>query len=152
MIHQYQLNNVNIVLDVDTNTVMTVDDLSYQILQLYEGNSEAEILALFEKDYGKEDIKECLEEIRSLKEEGLLFSNHVYDPKKYGNTDLIKALCLHVAHDCNLKCQYCFAAQGDFDGEKLLMPLEVGKKAIDFLIGQAKNRKNLEIDFLVASP
>lgn len=152
MIHQYQLNNVNIVLDVDTNTVMTVDDLSYQILQLYEGNSEAEILALFEKDYGKEDIKECLEEIRSLKEEGLLFSNHLYDPKKYGNTDLIKALCLHVAHDCNLKCQYCFAAQGDFDGEKLLMPLEVGKKAIDFLIGQAKNRKNLEIDFFGGEP
>ncbi len=152
MIHQYRLNDLNIVLDVDTNSVMTVDDLTYKILEIYEEKSEDAIIKALENDYQKAEIKECLQEINSLKEEGLLFSEIVYDPKEYGNTDLIKALCLHVAHDCNLKCQYCFAAQGDFDGEKLLMPLEVGKKAIDFLINQAGNRKNLEIDFFGGEP
>ena len=152
MIHQYRLNDLNIVLDVDTSSVMTVDDLTYEILGVYEEKPIDEIIKTFQKEYKKEEIEECLEEIAALKEEGFLFSKNDYDPKKYGNTDLIKALCLHVAHDCNLKCEYCFAAQGDFDGEKLLMPLEVGKKAMDFLIGQARNRKNLEIDFFGGEP
>lgn len=152
MIHQYRLNGLNIVLDVDTSSIMTVDDLTYQILEMYQEKSADEIIKVLENDYKRKEIEECLQEIKDLKAEGLLFSENAYDPKVYGNTDLIKALCLHVAHDCNLKCEYCFAAQGDFDGEKLLMPLEVGKKAMDFLIKQSRNRKNLEIDFFGGEP
>jgi len=152
MIHQYRLNGINIVLDVDTSSVLTVDDLSYEILELFEKNSHEEIIEALSPKYKKDEIAEALSEIESLIKEGLLFSRHDYNPAQYGNTDLIKALCLHVAHDCNLKCEYCFAAQGDFEGEKCLMPLEVGKKAIDFLVGQSRHRKNLEIDFFGGEP
>ncbi|WKY43440.1 thioether cross-link-forming SCIFF peptide maturase [Eubacteriaceae bacterium ES2] len=152
MIHQYRLNGLNIVLDVDTSSVLAVDDLSYEILELFEKYPKEEIIKVLSPKYKKEDVIEALSEIEGLIKEGVLFSKHDYDPSQYGNTDLIKALCLHVAHDCNLKCEYCFAAQGDFEGEKCLMPLDVGKKAIDFLVGQARDRKNLEIDFFGGEP
>ncbi|WKY46823.1 thioether cross-link-forming SCIFF peptide maturase [Eubacteriaceae bacterium ES3] len=152
MIHQYQLNGLNIVLDVDTSSVLTVDELSYEILERYEKNDKEAITQSLSPKYDKEEILEAYREIESLIKEGVLFSKHDYNPAEYGNTDLIKALCLHVAHDCNLKCEYCFAAQGDFEGEKCLMPLEVGKKAIDFLVRQSRNRKNLEIDFFGGEP
>lgn len=152
MIHKYQKNGLNIVLDVDTSTVLTVDDLTYDILNQYETKTRAEIIEFYQQKYTVAEINECLDELDKVKKEGLLFREINYQRENYGNEDLIKALCLHVAHDCNLKCTYCFAAQGDFDGEKLLMPLEVGKKAIDFIIEQSKNRENLEIDFFGGEP
>ncbi|KNZ43587.1 thioether cross-link-forming SCIFF peptide maturase [Acetobacterium bakii] len=152
MLHKYQLNGLNIVLDVDTSTVLTVDDLTYGLLDICENKSSEEILVRFGGEYPAADILESLEEIKVLKARGLLFTEVKYVRENYANEDLIKAICLHVAHDCNLKCEYCFAAQGDFDGEKLLMPLEIGKKAIDFIIEQSKNRKNLELDFFGGEP
>ncbi len=129
MLHKYQLNGLNIVLDVDTSTVLTVDDLTYGLLDICENKSSEEILVRFGGEYPAADILESLEEIKVLKARGLLFTEVKYVRENYANEDLIKAICLHVAHDCNLKCEYCFAAQGDFDGEKLLMPLEIGKKS-----------------------
>lgn len=152
MIHKYRLNGLNIVLDVDTSTVVTVDDLTYELLNDYQEKTREQLILAYQEKYNEEEINECLDELDSLKNEGLLFREINYQRENYGNEDLIKALCLHVAHDCNLKCSYCFAAQGDFDGEKLLMPLEVGKKAIDFIIQQSKNRENLEVDFFGGEP
>ncbi|OFV71253.1 thioether cross-link-forming SCIFF peptide maturase [Acetobacterium wieringae] len=152
MIHKYKKNGLNIVLDVDTSTVLTVDELTFEVLDHYEGKTRAEIIASFQEKYSVTELNECLDELDGVKAAGLLFREMNYQRENYANEDLIKALCLHVAHDCNLKCAYCFAAQGDFDGEKLLMPLEVGKKAIDFIIAQSKNRKNLEVDFFGGEP
>ncbi|MGV8905588.1 MAG: thioether cross-link-forming SCIFF peptide maturase [Acetobacterium sp.] len=152
MIHKYELNGMNIVLDVDTSTVLTVDDLTYKLLDECENSSQKEIAEKYVGEYSADEIAECLDEIEELKERGLLFTEVTYSQENFGNEDLIKAMCLHVAHDCNLKCEYCFAAQGDFDGEKLLMPLEIGKKAIDFIIKQSKNRQNLELDFFGGEP
>lgn len=152
MIHKYKLNGLNIVLDVDTSTVVTVDDLTYALLDNYEEKTRDEIIGAYQEEYNTKEINECLDELDSLKNDGLLFREINYQRENYANEDLIKALCLHVAHDCNLKCTYCFAAQGDFDGEKILMPLEIGKKAIDFIVEQSKNRENLEIDFFGGEP
>ena len=152
MIHKYQLNGMNIVLDVDTSTVLTVDELTYKLLDDFENKSKEEIIKKYTNEHSMDEITECLDEIDELKERGLLFTNVAYTRENFGNEDLIKAVCLHVAHDCNLKCEYCFAAQGDFEGEKLLMPLEIGKKAIDFIIEQSKNRQNLELDFFGGEP
>lgn len=152
MIHKYNLNGLNIVLDVDTSTVVTVDDLTYALLDNYEEKTRDEIIGAYQEEYNTNEINECLDELDSLKNDGLLFREINYQRENYANEDLIKALCLHVAHDCNLKCTYCFAAQGDFDGEKILMSLEIGKKAIDFIVEQSKNRENLEIDFFGGEP
>lgn len=152
MIHKYKLNGLNIVLDVDTSTVVTVDDLTYALLDNYEEKTRDEIIGAYKEEYNTKEINECLDELDSLKNDGLLFREINYQRENYANENLIKALCLHVAHDCNLKCTYCFAAQGDFDGEKILMPLEIGKKAIDFIVEQSKNRENLEIDFFGGEP
>ncbi|MBC3805513.1 thioether cross-link-forming SCIFF peptide maturase [Acetobacterium fimetarium] len=152
MIHKYKLNGMNIVLDVDTSTVLTVDDLTYALMDGYPEKTRNELIEDFAESYSREEIGECLDELDSLKAEGLLFTEIKYQKDHYANGDLIKSMCLHVAHDCNLKCNYCFAAQGDFDGEKMLMPLEVGKKAIDFIVTQSKNRENLEIDFFGGEP
>ena len=149
---KYKKNGLNIVLDVDSSTVLTVDELTYELLDHYEDKTRAEIIAIYQGKYPLAELNECLDELDEVKEAGLLFREMNYIRENYANEDLIKALCLHVAHDCNLKCSYCFAAQGDFDGEKLLMPLEVGKKAIDFIIEQSKNRENLEVDFFGGEP
>jgi len=132
MIHKYKLNGLNIVLDVDTSTVLTVDDLTYALMDGYPEKTRNELIEAFGAGYSREEIGECLDELDSLKAEGLLFTAIKYQKNHYQNGDLIKSMCLHVAHDCNLKCNYCFAAQGDFDGEKMLMPLEVGKKSHRF--------------------
>jgi uncharacterized protein len=152
MIHQYQLNGLNIVLDVDTSSVLTVDDLTYKMIAIFQEKSKEEIIEMLSSYYSKDDIIEAYNEILEMKERKLLFTEINYDRTQYKNNDLIKSVCLHVAHDCNMKCEYCFAAQGDFDGVKMLMPLDVGKKAIDFLIEQSKNRKSLELDFFGGEP
>lgn len=152
MIHKFYLNGLYIVLDVNSGTILTVDQISYDVLDHYKNQSRDEIVAKLSGKYDEEALLEVILEIEMLEKQGLLFTKNDYDPDAYQNNDLIKALCLHVAHDCNLKCNYCFASQGDFNGEKLLMPLEVGQKAIDFIIEQSKNRTNLEIDFFGGEP
>ena len=160
MIHQYKLNGYNIVLDVFSGSVHLVDDLSYDIIGMYESDSKDSITAhILEKYQGegitKEDIEEVFSDIEELKADGKLYSEDVYADKAYDlknrHTE-IKALCLHVAHTCNLSCDYCFASQGKYHGDRALMSFEVGKRAIDFLIENSGSRKNLEVDFFGGEP
>ncbi|MDO4288520.1 MAG: thioether cross-link-forming SCIFF peptide maturase [Eubacterium sp.] len=152
MIHKFYLNGLYIVLDVESGTVLTVDKMTYDVLDDFGVLSRDEIVEKLKDTYPQDEVLEVILELEMLKAQGLLFTEGNYDPNVYQNHDLIKALCLHVAHDCNLKCNYCFASQGDFNGEKLLMPLEVGKKAIDFIIEQSRDRVNLEVDFFGGEP
>lgn len=155
MIHQYKSNGYNIVLDVNSGSVHVVDDLSYDVISMYESSTKDDIVEKLKSDYSEEDVLEAYEEVSKLKEEELLFTEDIYkqyitDFKK--RKTVVKALCLHIAHDCNLACKYCFAEEGEYHGRRALMSLEVGKKALDFLIENSGNRRNLEVDFFGGEP
>lgn len=157
MIHCYKFDDKNIVLDVFSGSIHLVDDVAFDIIQMYEDHTRDEIAAEITKKHGvtEADVDECLQDIEALKEAGKLytpdkFENISYDLKKRKWT--LKALCLHVAHTCNLNCSYCFAAQGNFHGERGLMSFETGKRAIDFLIENSGYHKNLDIDFFGGEP
>ena len=166
MIHQYKLNGYNIVLDVCSGSVHCVDDVAYDIIELFEDKSKDEILNLMNEKYlGKEyegetiteaDIEDCYEQVEELKNEGRLFTPDNYEAiagdLKKKSTGVVKALCLHVAHTCNLNCSYCFASQGKYHGERAVMSFEVGKRALDFLIENSGSRRNLEVDFFGGEP
>ena len=154
MIHKFSMDGYNIVLDVNGGGVHVLDNVAYDLVDLFEDKSKEEIVQSLIKNYTKEQIEEAYDEIKSLKEEGLLFTEDTYQnhPSFVNRKKVVKALCLHVSHDCNLKCKYCFASQGDFGGEKEMMSFEVGKKAIDYLIANSGNRRNLEIDFFGGEP
>lgn len=160
MVHQYRNNGYNIVLDVCSGSVHVVDELVYDMIALYESSDLDAIIAAMTEKYGDkytvEDIREAYADIGELVENGQLFTEDVYkdviiDFKK--RKTVIKALCLHIAHDCNLACRYCFADEGEYHGQKReLMSLEVGKQALDFLIENSGNRVNLEVDFFGGEP
>ena len=161
MIHQYKLNGYNIVLDVVSGSVHVVDEVAYDMIGLYESTEkEALVKAMLEKYGDREDVTEselweCLEDIQALKDAGKLFAVDKYADlaKNFRlNTHEIKALCLHVAHTCNLNCEYCFASQGKYQGERALMSFEVGKQALDFLVEHSGKRVNLEVDFFGGEP
>ena len=154
MIHKFSMNGYNIVLDVDGGSVHILDDVAYELVDLYEENTKEEIISKLENKFTAEQIAEAYDEITSLKEEGLLFTTDTYEfnPNFVNRKKVVKALCLHVSHDCNLRCKYCFASQGDFGGAKEIMNFEVGKAAIDYLIANSGNRRNLEIDFFGGEP
>ncbi|MBV1817445.1 thioether cross-link-forming SCIFF peptide maturase [Anaerosalibacter bizertensis] len=152
-IHKFHLNNKYIVLDINSGAVHLVDEVAYDVLDYYENKDLKEIISELSKKYSKNEIIEAHSEITKIKEDGLLFSENInMNNFNYNNENIVKALCLHVAHDCNLRCKYCFASQGDFKGERLLMPLEVGKKALEFIVNSSGNRKNLEVDFFGGEP
>ena len=160
MVHQYKNNGYNIVLDVNSGSVHVVDDLCYDMIAMFEHSDAQTIISTMLDKYQKdgitsEDIEETLQDIQSLKEDNALFSQDIYEDKiidfKKRKT-VVKALCLHIAHDCNLACKYCFAEEGEYKGRRALMSLEVGKKAIDFLIANSGNRHNLEVDFFGGEP
>jgi uncharacterized protein len=138
MVHQFKLNNHNIVLDVFSGSVHVVDDVAYDIISMYKDNDINTIYKEIQSKYSdvtREDIDDCISDINELEESGKLFTEDEYadlafDFKK--RNTVIKALCLHIAHTCNLNCEYCFASQGKYHGERALMSLEVGKRAIDF--------------------
>ncbi len=160
MVHQYKNNGYNIVLDVCSGSVHVVDDLVYDMVEMYESKTKDEIAVEIKnkyKDlYSDEDILDAYSDIEELKAAGQLFTEDVYkdvviDFKK--RKTVVKALCLHIAHDCNLACQYCFADEGSYNGHpRELMSYEVGKKALDFLIENSGNRVNLEVDFFGGEP
>lgn len=162
MIHQYKNNGYNIVLDVNSGCVHVVDDLVYDIIALYENmDTEAIVTEIMERYrvagavVKEQEIREAIEEIEELKEQGSLFTEDIYkdyiiDFKK--RQTVVKALCLHIAHDCNLACRYCFAEEGEYKGRRALMSYEVGKQALDFLIQHSGNRRNLEVDFFGGEP
>ena len=161
MIHQYKLNNYNIVLDTYSGAIHTVDDLAYDIISLYKEKTEEEIVNLMLKKYKndstitREEIISCIEDIKELEKNGKLFSKDIYENYAFdfkNRKTEIKALCLHVAHTCNLNCEYCFASQGKYHGERALMSYEIGKRALDFLIQNSGNRHNLEVDFFGGEP
>jgi len=161
MVHQYKLNGYNIVLDTCSGSVHTVDEVAYDIIAMYKQASKEEIVAEILKKYGnlpdvtEEEILLCLEDIAALEESGKLFSKDQFEGLAYdykNNSKVVKALCLHVAHTCNLNCSYCFASQGKYQGERALMSFEVGKQAFDFLIANSGTRKNLEVDFFGGEP
>ena len=160
MIHQYQLGGLNIVIDVNSGAVHVVDEVAYDIIALYETTSAEDIVAaMLEKhgylpDVNEAEIRECIADIEALKAAGKLFSadnfSRLAGKMKQGN--IVKAICLHVAHACNLRCEYCFAAQGEYHGEKALMSFETGKQALEFLIANSGTRRNLEVDFFGGEP
>ena len=152
-IHKYSLNGKNIVLDINSGAVHVVEDIVYDILDYYKTYTLDEIIKLLEDKYDDKDIMEAYEEISLLENEGILYSEGVsIQDIRYNEDNVIKALCLHVAHDCNLRCNYCFASQGDFKGDRSLMSLEVGKKALEFLVKHSGGRRNLEVDFFGGEP
>ena len=161
MVHQYKLNGYNIVLDTASGSVHAVDEVAYDIIEMYKDKTEEEIVsAILEKypdtpDVTREDILDCISDVRALHDAGKLYSEDKYEPlaKVYkNNSKVVKALCLHVAHTCNLNCSYCFASQGKYHGDRALMSFEVGKAAFDFLIKNSGERRNLEVDFFGGEP
>ena len=161
MVHQYKLNGYNIVLDTVSGSVHTVDEVAYDIIEAYKSHTEEEIVSLIlakypdREDVTREDILDCISDVRELEAEGKLFTEDKYEAlaKDYkNNSKVVKALCLHVAHTCNLNCSYCFASQGKYHGERALMSFEVGKRALDFLIENSGTRRNLEVDFFGGEP
>ena len=162
MIHQYKNGGYNIVCDVCSGAVHVVDDVAYDIIEMFEvASREAVVSAMEEKYLGKdgitkEDIAECYEQVANLKDEGSLFAPDTFEPMagklKEKTAGVVKALCLHVAHTCNLNCSYCFASQGKYNGDRAVMSFETGKRALDFLIENSGSRKNLEVDFFGGEP
>ena len=162
MLHQYQLNGYNIVLDTCSGSVHAVDEVAYDIIGMFENHSEDEIVAAMMEKYGdredvnEEEIRQCIGDVASLKEAGKLFTPDTFEPLadkfKERSDGVIKALCLHVAHTCNLNCGYCFASQGKYNGDRAVMSFEVGKQALDFLVAHSGSRTNLEVDFFGGEP
>ncbi len=156
MIHQYKSNGYNMVLDVNSGSVHVVDDVTYDVLSLMDqGKQEEDILQTLKSGYPEQEIRDAMQECQELKEAGMLFTEDIYEgaiEMFAERPTVVKALCLHIAHDCNLACRYCFAEEGEYHGRRALMSLEVGKKALDFLIANSGARRNLEVDFFGGEP
>ena len=162
MVHCYKLGGLNIVLDIYSGSVHVVDEVAYDIIEMFENTSRDEIVDIIlskysdREDVTREEVIECIDQINELKEAGKLFTpdtfEHMADTLKQKTAGVVKALCLHIAHTCNLNCSYCFASQGKYSGERALMSLEVGMRALDFLIENSGTRRNLEVDFFGGEP
>ena len=160
MVHQYKLNGYNIVLDTCSGSVHVVDEVAYDIIAMYKEKESSEIVKYITETYKDEEITEqdvlqCIEDVKSLEDAGKLYTPDTYEGMAFdfkNRNTVIKALCLHVAHTCNLNCEYCFASQGKYHGERALMSFEVGKRALDFLIENSGTRRNLEVDFFGGEP
>lgn len=162
MIHSYKLGGLNIVLDIFSGSVHVVDEVAFDIINLFEDHTTDEIVTLILAKYpNREDVTDseirlCCSEIQALKEQGKLFTPDTFETKagalKQKSAGVIKALCLHIAHTCNLNCSYCFASQGKYHGDRALMSFEVGKQALDFLVAHSGKRRNLEVDFFGGEP
>lgn len=153
LIHKFRQNDNNFLLDVNSGSVHIVDDVAYDVLDYYGKFTEGEILEKL-SHYNADEVRTAYGEIKELEDNDLLFSDDIFPQTQTfkGRNPIVKAMCLHMAHDCNLGCKYCFAGQGEFNGPKALMSFEVGKAAIDYLIANSKNRRNLEIDFFGGEP
>ncbi len=162
MIHQYKLGDYNVVLDVCSGSVHVVDEVAYDIIAQFEGNEKDAVIDSIEKKYApnpevtREDICECYAQIEELRDAGKLFTPDNFEPiagkLKEKTSGVVKALCFHVAHTCNLNCSYCFASQGKYHGDRAVMSYEVGKQALDFLVENSGTRRNLEVDFFGGEP
>ena len=156
LIHQYKNNGYNIVLDINSGSVHVVDDLVYDAVALLDkGMSKEEAAGKLKEHYSSEAVGSALEECQCLIDQGMLFTEDIYENaiETFAKREtVVKALCLHIAHDCNLACRYCFAEEGEYHGKRDLMSYEVGRQALDFLIANSGNRRNLEVDFFGGEP
>ena len=162
MIHQYKLGGLNIVLDIYSGSVHLVDEVAYDMIAMYETSDRESIIAAMLEKYGDredvtwEELNLCCDQIEALRDAGKLFTPDTFASRagalKEKTSGVVKALCLHVAHTCNLNCSYCFASQGHYHGDRAVMSLEVGKRALDFLIENSGTRRNLEVDFFGGEP
>ena len=155
MVHQFKNNGYDIVLDVNSGAIHVVDDVTYDVIEMFEEHSTEEIIKALEGSYPVDEIKEAIEEVQELKNNGELFTEDEYEEKIIDfkkRPTVVKALCLHIAHDCNLACKYCFAEEGEYHGRRALMSYETGKEALDFLIANSGSRRNLEVDFFGGEP
>lgn len=149
MVHVFNMDDIYAAVDTNSGSVHILDELTYELLKDEQFRNADSVEKISEK-YGKADTEEALSEINELIESGALYSKSLHIKKNFKT--VVKAMCLNVAHDCNLKCNYCFASQGNFGGKAMLMPFEVGKKAFDFLVENSGNRRNLEVDFFGGEP
>ena len=162
MVHQYQLGGYNIVLDSCSGSIHSVDEVAYDVIALFEKETKEDIIQAVtekysgEKGISKEEVAECYAQVEQLVKDGKLFAPDTFEPMagalKEKTSGVIKALCLHVAHTCNLTCSYCFASQGKYHGDRAVMSYETGKRALDFLIENSGTRRNLEVDFFGGEP
>lgn len=155
MVHQYKNNGYNIVLDVNSGAIHVVDDVTYDVIALWEETDREGIIQRLSDKYDAKAVAEAIDEIEELKAQKALFTEDDYETYIGDVTKrptVVKALCLHIAHDCNLACRYCFAEEGEYHGRRALMTFEVGKAALDFLIANSGSRKNLEVDFFGGEP
>ena len=162
MVHQYQLNGYNIVLDSCSGAIHVVDEVAYDIIAIINDKTEDEITAEMltkyaaREDVTEEDVRLCISDVKELIAAGKLYTPDTFADMsgtfKERSGDVVKALCLHVAHTCNLNCAYCFASQGKYHGDRALMSFEVGKQALDFLMDHSGTRRNLEVDFFGGEP
>lgn len=162
MVHQYKLGGYNIVIDVCSGSIHAVDDIAYDIIELFEEEDRNTVIEKITQKYSvgsdvtAEDISECYDQVAELAAKGRLFTKDIFEPMagelKEKTAGVIKALCLHVAHTCNLTCSYCFASQGKYHGDRAVMSFDTGKRALDFLIENSGTRRNLEVDFFGGEP
>jgi len=162
MIHQYKLLNLNIVLDVASGSLHVVDEVAYDIIALFEKETREGVIEKIKEKYlpapdiSERDIEECYDDVCALRDSGKLFAPDTFESMagklKEKSSGVIKALCIHIAHICNLNCSYCFASQGKYHGDRAVMSFEVGKRALDFLIENSGSRHNLEVDFFGGEP
>lgn len=155
MVHIYKLNGFNIVVDSNSGTIHVVDNVAYEIIKNYNKNTQEEIINKLKERFSLREITEAFDEIEYMKKEGMLFSKDEFEniAKKWEKQDSrVKALCLNVAHICNLRCKYCFASQGNYKTKEMLMPFEIARKAVEFLIENSGTLKNIEIDFFGGEP
>ena len=162
MVHQYQLNGFNIVLDTCSGSVHVVDEVAYDVIAMFREKTADEIVSellvkyAHREDVTAEELRTCIQDVEALVRAGKLYTEDTFADMagtlKERSGDVVKALCLHVAHTCNLNCAYCFASQGKYHGERAVMSFEVGKRALDFLIEHSGKRTNLEVDFFGGEP
>lgn len=151
-VHKFTLNGLFIILDINSGAVHIVDNLVYDIMDIFNGSNEAEVVAALTDKYQEAALTEALAELKELMAAGQLFSPELTVPLTFSDKPLVKSLCLHVAHDCNLRCGYCFAGTGDFGASRGLMPKEIGERAVDFIIENSGQRRHCEMDFFGGEP
>lgn len=162
MVHTYKLGGLNIVIDVCSGSIHVVDEATFDVIEMYDSHSHSDIRAHVLKKYADDEtvtdeaLTQCFEQIEELKAAGKLFTPDTFKEMagelKAKSAGVVKALCLHIAHTCNLNCSYCFASQGKYHGERAVMSYEVGKQALDFLVANSGTRTNLEVDFFGGEP
>ncbi len=154
MIHKFKQGDMYFALDVNSGAVHVIDELVFDLLAIYPAESAVKAIAALKDKYTEQRVREAIEDVDQLIEGEMLFASdqYVHSIEFQNRSPVIKAMCLHIAHDCNIRCAYCFASQGDFKGERSLMSYEVGKNALDLLVRSSGNRKNLEVDFFGGEP